>query len=167
MRTGTELAGLAVISGAAGERLGRIQDVLFEPATGRISGFLVNPGGIFASSQLLPRLVVRSLGADATIVEGGTQLEEIRSDPPLPDAIRGRSLDNRPVIDESGKVLGKIADVVVDEASLNVAAFVVSTGLVENVLHGKPQLPMTQVRAIGADAVIVPTGFAFSTDEKA
>jgi uncharacterized protein YrrD len=152
---------LAVVSATAGERLGRIHDVFFEPENGRITGFAVHTGsgGVFARPQLLPRLLVRSLGADAVIVEGGAVLEEIASEPPVSGSIGARSIDDRPVLDDTGKVLGKVADVLVDEATLTVHAFLLATGFLDNMFHGKPQLPLEIVKAIGPHSVVVPASY--------
>jgi uncharacterized protein YrrD len=159
MRTAAELSGLAVVSATTGERLGRIHDVLFEGASGRITGFVVHGGGLLAKPQLLRRLLVRSLGADAVVVEGGAVLEEVDSEPALSDSLSARSLDDRPVLDESGKAVGKVAGVLVDEATITVPALLLAAGLIDKVLHGKPQLPLSVIKAFGADSLVVPISY--------
>lgn len=159
MRTAGQLAGLAVVGEGTGERLGRVQDVLFDPSSGQITAFLVRTGGILAKAQVLTRLFVRSLGADAVLVESGKVLEEAHADPPVPGSLSAHSLDDRPVLDDSGKLLGKVTDVLVDEAALTVTALQLSTGLLEAVLHGKTHIPLPVVKAIGADSIVVPASW--------
>jgi uncharacterized protein YrrD len=155
MRTAGELSGLAVIGENSGDKLGRLQDIYFDSATGQVTGFLVNGGGLFTKAEFLARLYVRSLGQDAIIVEAGKVLEEAKGEP-IENSLTARSLDNRPVLDDSGKYLGKVDDIVVAEDSMTVAALVVSTGLFDTMLHGKPRVPFTLVKAIGKDSVIIP-----------
>ena len=69
-RTGRELAGLAVVTLAGGERLGRVDDVVFHAATGRVTGFLVSLGGLLGKTRFLPAGQAQSLGADALTVPG-------------------------------------------------------------------------------------------------
>ena len=157
MRTGGEIAGLAVVR--EGERIGRVQDVLFEPNGGKITGFLVSGGGLFSRPQFLPRLMVRSLGADAVVVEPSATLEDVTKEPIVEDSVHGRSVDDRPVIDESGKLLGKVADVAVDPERLTVAALVVGTGFVDNLLRGKPHLPMDLVKHFGGDSIVASSAY--------
>jgi uncharacterized protein YrrD len=158
IRTGGEIAGLAVVS--EGERLGRVRDVLFAPnGGGRVTGFLVDAGGgVFGKPKFLPRLMVRSLGADAVVVEPGTTLEDVDREPVV-DSVAARAVDDRPVIDETGKFLGKVADIAVDDATLTVSALIVASGFFDNLLHGKPRLPLEQVKAFGGDSIVASSAF--------
>lgn len=165
MRTAGELAGLAVVGEGTGERLGRVQDVLFDPASGRITGFLVKAGGLLSKPHLLPILYVRRLGQDAVLVEPGKILEEVNADPVYPDSLTAHSLDNRPVLDDTGKFLGKVDDVLVSEDTLTVTALLFSTGFIGNMLRGKPHVPLHIVKAIGQDSIVVPSSYADPTTE--
>jgi uncharacterized protein YrrD len=159
MRTAGELSGLAVVVEGAGDRIGRVHDVLFDPNTGRITAFLVHPGGLFAKMQVLPRLFVRSLGKDAILVEQGRVLEDATKEPAVDSSLHARTLDNRPVLDDTGTVIGKVDDVVVEEGQLTVTAFVLGTTIVSAMLHGKPRIPFAVIKAIGDDSVIVPAKY--------
>ena len=154
-RTGRELAGLAVVALTGGERLGRIDDVVFHTTTGRVTGFLVDQGGMFGKTRFLPAGQAQSLGVDALTVPGPDVLLERTPAQSDPDEVSGKSLDGRPVLNQSGTVLGKVADIVVDDQKLLVS-LLLATGLVDNVLHGKPHLPMTVIQTIGKDSIVVP-----------
>ena len=165
MRTAGELSGLAVVSDAAGERLGRVQDVLFETSSGTITGLLVRTrGGLLAKSEFLPRLFVRRVGPDAVLVEAGAVLQEM---PAQPDQSEGsgsgstsaHALDGRPVLDVSGRVVGDVADVLIDEVSLRVDALLLSGSFLGDLLHGKPRLPLAQVQTLGQDSVVTAPGY--------
>ena len=152
VKTGRELAGLAVVTLTGGERLGRIDDVVFQAATGAVSGFLIDRGGMFSKARFLAASQVQGLGADALTITS----EEALSEAAPPDAGEAaKPLAGRPVLNQAGTVLGRVADVVVDTDTLSVPYLLLATGLLENALHGKPQLPVSEVQAIGADSVIV------------
>ena len=157
-RTGRELTGLAVVTLAGGERLGRVADVVFHAATGRITGFLVDTGGLFGKPRFLPAGQAQSLGADALTVPGADVLLETSPAQTDPDEIDGKTLDGRPVLNESGTVLGKVSDTLVDDQQMRVS-LVLATGLLDNVLHGKPNLPVTAIKAIGKDSIVVPDSY--------
>ena len=166
MRTAGELSGLAVVREAAGERLGRVHDVLFDPASGRVAGFLVRTGGgLFSKPQFLPQLLVRSLGQDALLVESGAVLEEVHSEPVAAGAISAHALDGRPVLDATGTVIGHVADVLVNDDGKSVAALTLSTGLLGNLMQRRPRLPLSQIRAIGEDSVVTTKDFDPQTAE--
>ena len=159
MGTAGELSGLAVVSEGSGDKLGKVQDVLFEASSGTVTGFLVHPGGLFAKTLLLPRLAVRTVGTDALLVEQGHVLDEIKSEPALPGSLSVSSLDGRPVLDDTGKYLGKTTDVVLTSDSLSVAEIQYSSGVISSVLHGKPTIPLNVVKAIGVDSIVVPASY--------
>ena len=150
-RTGRELMGLAVVTLNGGERLGRVDDVVFVPTTGQVAGLLVDRGGMFSKPKFLPTAQIQSVGADAVTVAGEEALAETAPDPA---GLASKTLDGRPVLNQSGTVIGKVADVTVDTDSYTVPALVISTGLLDNALHGRPLLPLSLVQTVGADSVI-------------
>lgn len=154
MRTAGELAGLAVVTLTGGERLGRIQDVMFHALSGRITGFLVDRGGMFSKPKFLPAGQVQSLGADALTVASADALQDNSPAQSDPAELASKTLDGRPVLNPTGTVLGKVADALVDD-DLTVPALLLTTGLIDNALHGKPRLPVSFIQTIGADSVIV------------
>ena len=150
------MAGLAVITLNGGQKLGRVEDVVFVPATGQIAGLLVDRGGMFSKPKFLPVGQIQSLGVDAVTVAGEEALTEAE---PEPTALASKMLDGRPVLSQAGTVVGKVADVVVETDGLTVPALVISTGLLDNALHGRPLLPLSLVQAVGADSVIVSNSY--------
>ena len=45
-----------------------------------------------------------------------------------------------------------------DDQSLLVS-LVLTTGLLDNVLHGKPHLPVATIKAIGKDSIVIPDSY--------
>lgn len=155
IKTGRELAGLAVVGLSGGDRLGRVDDVVFEVGTGRVVGFLVDRGGMFSKAKFLAAAQVRGLGADALTIEGEAALVDYDAATLGASTLAMKPLDGRPVLTQAGSVLGKIADVGVETDTLTVPYFLISTGLLDNTLHGRPHLPLASVQTVGADSVIV------------
>lgn len=156
LRTGSELAGLAVVTLAGGERLGRVHDVVFHVASGRVTGFLVDGGGLFSKARFLPSAQVQSVGSDALTVAAEDALGERSPAQSDPDELEARSLEGRPVLSASGTVLGKVFDTLVDTEALTVPALMLSVGLLSNTVHGKPRLPLALVQTVGKDSLVVP-----------
>lgn len=156
-KTGRELAGLAVVTLAGGEKLGRIDDVVFNPANGLVTGFFVDRGGMFSKAKFLPAGDVQGLGDDALT----TQSESALLDGPsaITGEVAAKTIENLPVLNPEGTVLGKVADIGVDTANLTVPYLVLSGSLISNALHGKPHLPISAVQMVGADSVIVSSSY--------
>jgi uncharacterized protein YrrD len=157
LKTRRELTGLAVVTLTGGERLGRVEDVVFRPATGEVAGFLIDRGGMFSKARFLATNQVQGLGADALTITGEEALMEAA--PASAGEIAAKPLEGRPVLNQAGTILGKVADVAVDTETLLVPHLLLATGLVDNALHGKPQLPLSLVQTIGADSVIVSNAY--------
>lgn len=157
VKTGKELAGLAVVTLNGGEKLGRIDDVVFDPATGRVTGFFVDRGGMFSKPKFLPAGDVQSLGDDAVTVSS----DKVLLDGPsaLTGEIAAKTAENLPVLNPAGTVLGKIADIGVDTQSLSVPYLILATGIIGDTLHGKPHIPISAVQTVGADSVIVSASY--------
>ena len=156
-KTGRELAGLAVVTLAGGEKLGKIDDIVFNPATGRITGFFVDRGAIFSKPKFLPTGDVQSLGEDALTTESEAGLLDGPS--ALTGELSAKTVENLPVLNPEGTVLGKVADVGVDTVNFTVPYLVLSGSLIANALHGKPHLPISAVQTVGADSVIVSSSY--------
>lgn len=153
LKTGRELTGLAVVTLTSGERLGRIDDVVFQAGSGQIVGFLVDRGGMFSKPRFLAAAQVQGLGTDALTITS----EEALTETALLGAgeAAAKTIEGRPVLNQAGTILGKVAGITVDTDSLRVFCLLLTTGLLDNALHGKPQLPLSEVQTIGADSVIV------------
>ncbi len=153
VKTGKELAGLAVVTLTGGEKLGRVDDVVFDPSTGRVTGFFVDRGGMFSKPKFLPAGDVQSLGDDALTVAS----DKVLLDGPsaLTGELAAKTAENLPVLNPAGTVLGKVSDIGVDTQSLSVPYLLLATGIIGDTLHGKPHVPISAVQTVGADSVIV------------
>lgn len=157
VKTGKELSGLAVVTLAGGEKLGRVDDIVFDPNTGRVTGFFVDRGGMFSKPKFLPAGDVQSLGEDALTVTS----DKVLLDGPsaLTGELAAKTAENLPVLNPVGTVLGKVADIGVDTQSLSVPYLILATGIIGDTLHGKPHLPISAVQTVGADSVIVSASY--------
>lgn len=165
IQTGHDLAGLAVVSLTGGDRLGRIDDVIFDTAKAVIVGILVDRGGMFSKPKFLEATHVRAVGSDALTIDSETALTDYDSSALGASAQPVKPLGGRPVLTEAGSIIGKVADIAVDTDTLQVPYFVIATGLLDNTLHGKPHLPMAMVQTVGADSVIVSNSYDPKTPE--
>lgn len=158
-KTGGELGGLAVITLAGGARLGRVHDVVFHALSGRVVGFLVDTGGLLAKPRFLPAGQVQSVGADALTVANADVLADASQVQADPDTLEARALAGRAVMSEAGTALGTVKDVLVETDALVVPSLVIATSFIDNALHGRPTLPLSLVRTVGKDSLVVPNSY--------
>ena len=153
IKTGKELAGLAVVTLTGGEKLGRVDDVVFDPSSGRVTGFFVDRGGMFSKPKFLPAGDVQGLGDDALTVASDKALLDGPS--ALTGELAAKTVESLPVLNPAGTVLGKVSDIAVDTQAMTVPYLILATGIIGDTLHGKPHLPVSAIQTVGADSVIV------------
>ena len=106
MRNGTDVINKPIITFLDGRQVGRVHDLIFDQKRNLILGFLADEGGWFSSAKVLPLERVKTIGADAVVVETEdavmladehTEMREI-----LETAMSGRGTK---LMTESGKLV--------------------------------------------------------------
>ena len=158
-RSGHSLRGTAIVAMDNGERLGRVDDLFFSPANGELEAIMVDVGGMFSKPSLLSVAHISSIGPDAVIISDRDALVQNGRLTDESHAVRAGDIEDRPVLTAGGTVVGKIADVMIDTETRQVIGFSLSTGLIDNTLHGRPSLPFSLVQSLGKDSLVVPADY--------
>jgi len=165
MQKVSELVGKPIVSAETGERMGKVADVLLDPQSSHILGLVVG-GGLLSSEQVLPYADVQTLGKDAVVARSGKGVvgpKEWRQQGL--DTARSSALTHKRVLTTSGRALGEIHDVLVDESAGTVEAFVVANSALGGLVRRRSILPQGSGVTIGADAVLVPDEAAAALEE--
>jgi uncharacterized protein YrrD len=154
---GADLIGMPVVDASTGDDIAEVRDVVFDPARGSITGMTLRKRGFLGRRmrQVLPIESVLAVGTHAVMVAGTTALTDLDDAPDevVPDQRTEVVRDE--VITESGKVLGRVGDVVlVGGNEPHVVGFEVSDGPV-----GPGLVPLSAHTAVSGGAVIVPDDF--------
>ncbi len=151
VRSASELISLPIVTRADARRLGRVQDLLFEPSEHALYGYLVATEGddvLFLRSSN-----VQSIGAGAIIVENESALTPSQSDVHACELIDcGIHLMGTGVFNERGDSLGKVTKILLRPDG-SVSAYEAASGMLG--FGEKTQLQPSDVMTIGPDAVIV------------
>ncbi|MGI9860123.1 PRC-barrel domain-containing protein [Moorella naiadis] len=151
MPKGREVVGLPVISRDRGEELGRIQDLYFDESGGNLKAILLADGGWLRQPRVVDFSRLEARGTDAFMVsDAGTVVHE-----PPPGTRRWQELKGLRLINSAGQELGLVEDLVIELPSGQVKALEVSTGLVNDLLDGRKELPLTGPVNWGEDTVIM------------
>ncbi len=161
MQRVSELIGKPIVSAESGERIGKVTDVLLDPQTQHVVGIVVG-GGVFASEHVLPYGDVQTLGRDAVIARTGAGVvgpKEWRQY--TVDATRSSTLKHRRVLTTSGRALGEVHDILLNDGGM-VESFEVSGG---GLMPRRSILPSVKGLTIGSDAVLVPDETAAAMEQ--
>ncbi|MFW6238438.1 MAG: PRC-barrel domain-containing protein [Bacillota bacterium] len=152
MRRGEELIGLPVITLNSGKIIGEVKDVIYIPVSRRLKGLLILREGykFFLSTHN-----IHEIGRDVVTVESSDCLQESREMPGLGIKSEDNTLAGERVITDSGRELGMIADLVINEEDMEIAGFELSAGLVRDLLDGREMLSFNSDIRYGRDRLIL------------
>ena len=155
MRRVSEYVGKPILSADKGEKVGTVADVLVDAHAARIIGVIIS-GGILSSEHVLPYADVQTMGNDAVLARSREHLMTAREwHESENDAARSSTFKNKRVITVTGRELGAVRDLYVNEQTVIVEAYdVAGRGFVRLVAR-RNVLPGSAAVTIGPDALIV------------
>jgi len=68
MRKGSDLLGKVIITYDTGEKIARVQDLIFDETSNRLLGLLVSEGGLLRQARVVPFSKLQAIGPSAVIV---------------------------------------------------------------------------------------------------
>jgi len=150
LRKVSDLINLPIIDLTSGSQLATIKDVVLNADHDVLQGFL-------CEKKLLPLKKVKSLGKDAVIVETDDleSILEIYKDPVSPPVFLPEYIIGTPIMTESGKYLGIIGDILLEESTGKILGYEVSDGLLKDLVSGRSLITIPQIVTYGEDAVII------------
>src|SRR5215208_6218440 len=111
-----QLEGRAVVDIDAAEKLGKIDEIILDPDAARIAGFTVTRAESMLNGKqhvMIPASAVHALGPDALTVHQRATVEPV-DDVTYTNLPRVSDIVGRKVVSESGRLLGKVDDVLID-----------------------------------------------------
>jgi sporulation protein YlmC with PRC-barrel domain len=133
-----QLDGRAVVDIDAAEKLGKIDEIILDPDAGRVAAFTVTRAGSMLNGKhdvTVPASAVHALGPDALTVHhfaAVAPLDDARYDA-LP---RVSDIVGRKVVSESGRLLGKVDDVLIDGSEGRIVGYSLSDHNAMRTLEG-------------------------------
>ena len=151
----SDIKGKAVISIANGTRLGRVEDVLFDPQSLAIAAFRVSAVG---QQAVIPFGQVHSVGSDAVMVPGDDVAQWITTSSAAEGLISLDDLKHRKIVDDAGTFLGTPAAIEVAAQDGRLRQLKVHKGGVLGMGGETTTVPGGDVTGVGADVIVVRAG---------
>ena len=139
----SEAAGRPVISRASAERIGDLKHVVVDPSERRITA--IHVAGRRARARLVDWEAIVGFGPDGIVVDDDAAAREPADERERAVASGHLDLEGRLVLDDGGRALGALEDVVFDASS----------GAVDAIAAGGDDVDAGRLRAIGPYCVIV------------
>ena len=151
-----ELKGRAVLALSNAEKLGQVEDVLFDAQFRQVLGIRVRRGGLFSKARAFLRDSVTSIGADAVTVPSPDVINDEARFPELAHASTLSQVERTRVVTEHGDLLGTIAHLEVDDDARQVTAYLLSSSLRDRVLrHDTEAVKAGEMIRLGEGGIMV------------
>lgn len=144
------LCGMAVVTLADAERLGRVEDVLFEIDPLRASALVLRHEN---QERVVPFSAISELGSDAIVTEQRPGMDD--RGPGVDDRWGLEQLGRLKVVDQAGTYVGQIARVGIDPATGNVAELDVRKDDILGLGGESERLSPDDVIGVGRDLITV------------
>ncbi len=123
-----DLVDVPVVSNAAASEIGRVKEVLFNPAANALFGVVVSPTEKGAPLLLIPLRGIRSIGKDAITIESLNVAEYFEDNVEAKEiSAAGGYRNGMEVMTQSGESVGKVDKVTINEDG-TVASYHSTTG---------------------------------------
>lgn len=147
-----DVVGLKLISIQEGKELGKVEDLIFDSNTQKITALQIS-GGLFGGKRVVLIEDVKSIGHDAVMIDSesylykGDQIKENISE----ILEKGGYLTATKIITDQGTVLGKVSEIYFDPLTGDVIEFEVE----DKNLDQRKIIKVSDILSVGHDATIV------------
>lgn len=145
-----DLLGKTVINQATGERLAKIDDIVFSQDMRAVIALLISGTGWFSQPCVVRWGAVQSIG-DVVVTRSEAPLPRLSDDPMIANLrAQNNKISGTPLIGSDGKRVGIITNTLIDDGG-SVLGFEIDPG---GLFIGRKFLPIAHVQTVGKDAVI-------------
>lgn len=148
------LKGLAVLTLSDAARVGRVDEVLFDPEMRHVLGFRVGTGR-FKPTEAVARADVAAVGREAVTVSDPAAVNQEGRLAALAQAQTLGQATRTKVVSEGGDLLGSIADVELDDEARVVTGYVLAGSVWERLRRQVPIISAQRVVRLGSDGIMV------------
>ena len=145
-----ELMGRPVITVDEGVIVGETAGVIIDTASTDVAALIVNVIGRFTPPKAVPYALIQGIGDDAVIIENASSLADFGAVPEILDMGRPDSeIRGVRAITRTGRLLGTVADLMIDLDAGKVVAYEIQSGVDTTLL-----VRAEQVITVGKQALI-------------
>lgn len=156
----SELKGRAVVTLSHAEIIGRVDDVLFDPALRQVLAFRVRQD-THGPTETVLRAAVSAVGRDAVMVADPQAMNVEERFDELAGAATLKQAQGTRMVSEGGEVVGQVDDIELDDEARTVTSYLLSGSLLERIRHVARHVAADKVLRVGAGGIMtVPNDVA-------
>jgi uncharacterized protein YrrD len=160
------LKGIAVVCIEEGEKVGTVDNILFDLEGRRVIAFkLVKPNLLRSGGIVIKMSDIESIGKDAIMIKNNDRVREFKGERDLQGRPDLHSFSSLRVVSEDGTYVGNMATVQFDKATGDITDIEITGGGFMGRLRRNIVVPSAEIVSIGSDVVVVPDAYAPESNE--
>lgn len=154
------LLSMQIISLEEGQQIGRVRGIVVNPDNFTIAALVTDRQGWFGDYKVVPFEKVISIGDHAVTIDQKSSIEKPSNLPEIARLMKQKQpLLGAKVFSESGTLLGIIDELLYETDTGAIDSLEISGRFLESLLRGRSSIPVSAVKTLGRDAVIVSTDY--------
>lgn len=150
MKKSGEIIGLPIISIADGKEIGKVKDLVINPAGGKIAALVLDDGQWYLEAKLLAFDAVIGMGEYAVMVENSNAVSPVTACPEVEKLLEaGVKVIGTKVLTNTGGICGQVQEIVLDKDGQIAACEVAVDG------GELKQIPAPQILTYAKDVTII------------
>lgn len=156
MKKSEELLELAIISIEDGREIGRVCDLIINPAQGAVEYLIVENGSRYIGVKVLPFDMIEGVGAYAVTIANVSALTDLADRPEVNELLeKNVRVKGTKVLTKKGKLIGTVSEFLVDDENEGKIAGCEVAPV--NGAAGAGAIPAEQIITFGKDVLIITT----------
>jgi uncharacterized protein YrrD len=151
-----DLTGFAVVSLREGNKVGTVEDLLFDAQFRTVLGFRLEHDAQYATPVIV-RSNISAIGHDVITVSSLDDVTDLAQHPELQTAIPLDQISGTKVVSDKGDVLGTIDDIELDDAAQTAQAYLLSRSLLERLGQQQHKILVDRVIQVGTGGLMTVT----------
>lgn len=136
--------------------IGRIKDVLYSNDYRRIDYIVINNGNLLKNKVIIDYKSL-SFQENNKIIYNNTDIFNFKMDKYVENTNEGYNLIDKEIRNEYGECIGFVKDVVIDKDEGKVEGFIITEGIIEDLLKGRNYIPLLDTIYINEDCISIPS----------
>ncbi|NLY67450.1 MAG: hypothetical protein GX069_07805 [Tissierellia bacterium] len=136
--------------------IGRIKDVLYSSDYRRIDYIVINNGYLLKNKVIIDYKSL-SFQENNKIIYNNTDIFNFKMDKYVENTNEGYKLIDKEIRNEYGECIGFVKDVVIDKDEGKVEGFIITEGIIEDLLKGRNYIPLLDTIYINEDCISIPS----------
>lgn len=155
------LKGIAVVAVKDGEKVGSVDELIFNQETRKLLAFRLSRSGFFSSTrQIILMSDVDNIGQDAVMIPNRDVVREESDERDLHGRPELKQLINLRVVTQDGTYVGTLSAIHFDPKTGDMTQLDVGGGDLMHMFRKGVEVPATEVISMGGDVLVIPNRFA-------